>query len=117
MLCSFIVASICFGVGIVPDKDTLDRAIINLRVMAAENKNEGMAADFLKAAVIRAAVVISLVGGDSVLEGCCRCSLIEVRGCEVEFIPQIVRTVGVNAHCVSFSHKSMVVALDASAVG
>ena len=117
MLCSFIVASICFGVGIIPDKDALNRAIINLWVMVAENKNEGAAADFSKAAVIRAAVVISLVGGDSVLEGCCRCSLVKVRGHEVEFIPQIVRTVGVNAHCISFSHKSTVAALDASAVG
>ena len=117
MFRSFIVAPIHFGVEIIPDKDAFNGMIVNLGIMMAENKNKGTAADFLKAAVVRAAVVISFIGGDSVFERCCRHSFIEVGGCEVEFIPQIRGAAGVNVHCISFSHKSMVVALDASTVG
>ena len=118
MLCSFIVASIHFRVRIVPDKDALNRMIVNLGVMTAENEDEGMTANFLKVAVVRVAVIISLIGSDSILEGCCtRCLLVKVRGCEVEFIPQIIRAISVNVHCISFPHKSMVAALDVSAAG
>jgi hypothetical protein len=101
----------------ISDKDAFDGTVINLGVMTAKNKNEGTAADFSKAAVVRVAVVVSLVVGDSILEGCCGHSFIKVGGCEVEFIPQIRGAISVNVHYVSFSYKSVVAALDASAVG